>query len=342
MGALSTLSTYHQDGKLKQKFEIAPPWMNLEAEYGFALQHLRANPYLEQIADGNPTSLLSAFANVAACGLSLNPAKKEAYLVPRKGNICLDPSYMGLVKLATDTGAIEWVQAKLVYANDTFVMHGVDEKPTHEFSPFGDRGELVGVYCVARTSTGAYLTETMSIAEVYEIRDRSEAYKKNPQKTPWHSDPGEMIKKTVVKRASKMWPKSDDHIAESRLAAAIQVSHANEEVKLATSSPNLTDYSDEQKKVFDQYIEQDDALGMYEFQQTTPPGVFTSLYHSFERPKGKYQRVVDELTSRGHSQFVDYLEAYNVAKQEGDDLGLQEIQDEVSSSVWELLGRRGQ
>ena len=115
--------------KLVAKFEqVAPGWMNYESEFGFALQQLGANDYTKKIAENNPESLLHAMANVAACGLSLNPAKKECYLVPRKGKVCLDPSYMGLCKLLTDTGSIKWIQTKLVHEKDTFVVHGVDEK----------------------------------------------------------------------------------------------------------------------------------------------------------------------------------------------------------------------
>jgi recombination protein RecT len=37
---------------------------------------------------------------VAAIGITLNPASKLAYLVPRDGMVCLDISYMGLLHRA--------------------------------------------------------------------------------------------------------------------------------------------------------------------------------------------------------------------------------------------------
>ena len=124
--------------------------MQFAAEKGFAMQILTKSDYMMKVALGNKASLAQAITNVAAIGLTLNPAEKLAYLIPRKGIICLDPSYMGLIRLATDAGSIRWCQAKIVRENDTFTIEGVDKEPTHKYSPFGDRGEVVGVYCIAK------------------------------------------------------------------------------------------------------------------------------------------------------------------------------------------------
>ncbi len=339
MSALKEIQQDLQSETMVSRFESAPPNIIHKNEYSFAIQHLRANDYLLSIATKDRGSLLSAMSNVAAIGLSLNPAAKEAYLVPRKGKICLDPSYMGLVKLATDTGSILWAQARIVREKDNFALHGVDERPTHEFSPFGDRGNIVGVYCVAKTHDGSYLTETMDIASVYAIRDRSEAYKANPKKTPWFTDEEEMVKKTVTKRASKMWPKSDNHAANSRLAAAVQLSNDNDEIKLAVSNPNTGDYSDAQKEFYNKLIEDSDALGMYIFQETNPQTLINNLYHSFEKgTKGRFQAIVDELYSKGASTFEDILNAYRQAKESGDQIAIDEL--DLNEAELELVKER--
>lgn len=182
-------------------------FVNYDKEAMFAWQIIKKNDYLMKIANNNPESLRNAVINTAAIGISLNPAEKLAYLVPRNGEACLDISYIGLIKLATDTGSVLWCRAELVHENDDFVWHGASEKP--EFSapdPF-NTGNVVGVYCVAKTKEGDFLSDKMSIDEVYDIRNRSEAYKKGYG--PWVSDKGEMIKKTIIKRASKTWPKTD-------------------------------------------------------------------------------------------------------------------------------------
>jgi recombination protein RecT len=193
--------------------------MEFEREAGFALQILRANDYLGKVALGNPESLKAAVTNVAAIGVSLNPAGKLAYLVPRKSAVCLDISYMGLLDIAQSAGAIRWGQAVLVREKDQFELQDIDKAPLHKYQPFGDRGPIVGVYVVVKTPDGDYLTHPMKLSDVYAIRDRSEAWKayvKDKSKTcPWVTDEGEMIKKTCVKQAAKYWPKSP------RLDAAI-------------------------------------------------------------------------------------------------------------------------
>lgn len=187
--------------------------LNFEREAEFAIQTITANSFAMKLATENRQSVVNAVTNIAAIGISLNPAKKQAYLVPRDGRICLDISYIGLMDLAMSTGAIRWAQAELVHAGDNFALNGFDKPPAHSYNPFAkDRGEVVGVYVVVKTADGDYLTETMSMDEVNAIRDRSSAWKAwiSKQKScPWVTDPGEMAKKTCVKRAYKYWPKTE-------------------------------------------------------------------------------------------------------------------------------------
>lgn len=183
--------------------------LNFEREAEFAIQTLQNNDFSLRVAANNRQSVINAVTNIAAIGISLNPAKRQAYLVPRDGRICLDISYMGLMDLAMATGSILWAQAELVYANDAFALNGFDKPPTHTYNPFSkDRGDVVGVYVVVKTHSGDYLTECMSRAEIDNIMNRSQSVKSG-KSSPWKTDWGEMAKKTVVKRAYKYWPKTD-------------------------------------------------------------------------------------------------------------------------------------
>jgi len=325
---------------LVHRFEVAPAHIIHEVEVGFAVQHLKANDYLLSIARKDPDSLLSAMSNVAGCGLSLNPAEKCAYLVPRKGKICFDPSYMGLIRLATNSGSIEWVQAYAVHAGDKFALREAGEPPIFESDPFSDRGEFKGVFCVAKTKGGDYLTTTMSAAEVYEVRDTSEAYKNGTEgkRGPWESHFLEMAKKSVVRRAFKMWPMSNENENDRMLAEAIHISNENEGIEFPKTSPDLGQYNDTEKAYYDQLIESSDAVGMVVFKHSVTERTWTNLYHSFERPKGKYQALVDELYRKGESMVRDCTDEINEAVANGQDIAemvddLGELYDLVADRV---------
>jgi recombination protein RecT len=76
---------------------------------------------------------------------------------------------------------------------------------------------VIGAYCTVKTSDGSYLTEEMNIDELNKIRNASKA-----QNGPWKNWPEEMMRKSVVKRASKYWPKVD------RLSQAVDVINQHE------------------------------------------------------------------------------------------------------------------
>lgn len=202
----------------EQQFQavLSDDRINFAKECQFALQHLSNNEFTRKTAMQNQESFRNAIINVAAIGISLNPAAKLAYLVPRKGTVCLDIGYLGLEHLAIESGSVLWVQTKLVHANDTYVNTGINTPPEHQYSAFGKRGDIVGCYCVAKVHDGSFLTEEMSIEEIHRIRGRSESFTKGSM-SPWKTDEGEMIRKTVIKRAAKHWPKK------VRLDAAIDM-----------------------------------------------------------------------------------------------------------------------
>lgn len=193
---------------------VSIPEMTWARESEFAMQVLTRNEFTMKMALSNRQSLRDAIVNVASLGTTLDPSQKFAYLVPRDKGIMLDISYMGLANLAMESGSVRMVKAELVHESDTFILHGTDKDPTHKRDPFlkaNERGLVKGVYCVAKTAHGDFITDTMSIDDVFRIRDRTESWKahiRKGTKTPWATDTDEMVKKTIVKRAYKMWPRS--------------------------------------------------------------------------------------------------------------------------------------
>jgi phage RecT family recombinase len=323
---------------------IAPTHMKYDAEKGFAIQILKGNGYLMKAAIESPDSLQQAITNIAAIGLSLNPAEKLAYLIPRnvkvkgeKGQpdkwmtrIYLEPSYMGLIRLATDSGSIKWAQAQIVYANDTYTDNGPGEKPEHKFKAFDKleaRGEFVGVYCVAKTVDGDYLTTSMTAEEVNGIRDRSEGWKAwiaNKKVCPWVTDFNEQAKKTVIRRAFKTWPRTDERRM-ALLANAVELSNQNEGFEPIQTSPEIRDFTADQKAFFDQLITNSDKIGMYTFLTSIDEGVRNNLYHSFEKgTKGKYQQVVDNLYKEGAARVLEIVEVIEGHVSRNEDFGVLE------------------
>lgn len=326
---------------------VAPPAISYEAEKGFAMQALTNNGYLMKVAQENPASLAQAITNVAAIGLSLNPAEKQAYLIPRSikedgkwvSKVFLEPSYMGLCKLATDSGAIEWVQSNLVYGHDTFADNGPGERPTHSYNAFSkDRGEFVGAYCVAKTASGDFLTTIMTAEEISGIMERSETVKKYRKENntgfggPWITDFGEQAKKTVVRRAFKMWPQSTG----DRMAQAVHISNENEGFGPIVSSPEIRDFTADQKAFYDQLITENNSIGMYVFLRSIEEGAATSLYHSFPKgEKGRYQRIVDGLYKSGEASLREYTE--QIIDAGDDDLRIKELLLELPDDAIALI-----
>lgn len=205
-----------------------------EKESAFAYQAIVKNDYALSIAMKNRTSLYMAMVNVASVGLSLNPATSYAYLVPRDGVICLDISYLGLIKIATDSGSIKWAKAEMIYGGDEFIYKGPAELPEIRLDPFGkDRRteeNFKGVVCIAKTLDGDFLIEAMDAEEIYKIRDEASSVKNAKSEAkklagPWFRYFGEMAKKACIKRASKTWPKTEQH---ERIQKAVEVINETE------------------------------------------------------------------------------------------------------------------
>jgi|GEM_PF-3225477 len=191
--------------------------VSFQKESRFALQIISGNEYFDNV----PTSSVrSAIINVASIGLTLNPAMKLAYLVPRKGVACLDISYIGLVKIATDSGSVSAVKAEIVREKDGFKYNGPFVAPTHDFDPFAtaeSRGPIKGCYSMALLPNGTTVVDTLSNEEITKIRSMSKA-----KTGPWFDWEEEMIKKSVIKRGSKLWPRSE------RLAMAEKILNEHE------------------------------------------------------------------------------------------------------------------
>ena len=191
----------------------------VKREISFAIQSINRS---EQLQKCSKESLMQAVLNVSNVGLTLNPAAKEAYLIPRYSGLTrsmeaqLEPSYIGLVKLLTDTGSVKSMVCQLVFEGDVFEIDLANNtNPVIHKPSFVNRGQkkIVSVYALATLSDNNRQVEWMELSEVEDIRERSETYKAfklgKIKSCTWASDFGEMTRKTVIKRIYKYLPRSE-------------------------------------------------------------------------------------------------------------------------------------
>lgn len=168
------------------------------------------------LKEADPTSLMEALVNVAQFGLSLDPALKLGYLIPRKVNGAVqarfEPSYMGMLQLLTQIGALREMKAVCIYENDAVEIDVAADEQVRNHTPWWlngcvEAGQFVAVYTVAYLSDGRKSYCIMPANEVYSIRERSDSYKRGS--SPWKTDFDEMAKKTCIRRHFKTLPKVD-------------------------------------------------------------------------------------------------------------------------------------
>lgn len=187
-------------------------------EVMFASAILAQNSYLN---GGSQESKVKAMMILADVPLTLNPIHKEAYLVPRKVGgqlqVVLEPSYMGLVKLLTDSGSVKVIEARPIYQGDDCAIDMSTAQKVMRHVPYFMRGvakgSVMGFYSLATLHDGSKVCEVMGKDEVDRIMERSESYKAfksgNVRSAVWITDYDQMGCKTVIKRHWKQLPKTD-------------------------------------------------------------------------------------------------------------------------------------
>ncbi|MFA5196150.1 MAG: recombinase RecT [Bacteroidales bacterium] len=241
------IATREKESKLlvfaaQKQFEVSNEYkMNFNREAGFAIQILTNNPYLMKC---DPDSVKHAVVNVALTGITLNPALKYAYLVPRKVKselkCILDISYMGMIKILTDAGAVKNVDAGVIYQNDRYDFRRGSDPYFKHVPALSGRGEKIGAYAIAFLRDGGFQFEIMGREDIEKVRATSESYKNEEGRkySPWETWEDEMWKKTVLKRLFKLLPKTN---FSDQLIAAI--SHDYEAEMSDVSAPKEDKYS---------------------------------------------------------------------------------------------------
>lgn len=120
----------------------------------------------------------------------------------------------GIRKKVRNSGEIATWDTAVVCENDAFEFELGDEPFIRHRPALENRGKPIAAYSICTLKTGEKSREVMGIGEIHGIRDRSDAWKAYKagfiKSTPWSTDEGEMCRKTVARRHSKVLPMSTD------------------------------------------------------------------------------------------------------------------------------------
>lgn len=188
----------------------------------------------------HPTSIVNALYQCASMGLPLDGY--HAHLIPFGKDATLIVDWKGYTAIANRYGIR--AKATLVCENDDFAICEDDGSGRttvrHTWDIRQDRGAVVGAYSRAVEAGKDPDYEFMSVSEILEIRNRSLAFQR--KKGPWLTDPGEMMRKTVIRRHRKRWPILSPELAvadevESQDYPAIEVVPPKFEALPETTTP---------------------------------------------------------------------------------------------------------
>lgn len=149
-----------------------------------------------------PETVAETFAKGAFLGLDF--FNGECYAIPYKGDVEFQTDYKGEIKLCKkySKNPIKDIYAKNVRQGDFFEEEIVNGNQTINFKPepFSDK-PIIGSFAVIVFKDGSMIYDTMSVAEMEGIRKN---FSKAANSPAWTKTPGEMYKKTVLRRICKL------------------------------------------------------------------------------------------------------------------------------------------
>jgi recombination protein RecT len=191
---LSLESTRNQIGM------VAPKHLTVDRITRIMMTSVQRTPKLLECTQA---SLMGALLTCTQLGLEPDSVSGRAYLIPYKDQCTLIIGYKGLMELARRSGEIVTLEARIVYETDAFdYEYGTTASVSHKPSAERKDAKVKAAYAVAHLKSGGVQFEVMTLAEIEQIRSKSQAANKGP----WVSDWNEMARKTVMRRLCKYLP----------------------------------------------------------------------------------------------------------------------------------------
>jgi len=172
-------------------------------ELGFAAQIISKSPTLQKCG---VTSVIDSVVNASRVGITLNPALRLAYLVPRKSIATLEISYMGLITILKKSGGCKYIEAFIVYQDEAFQYNPADGTLSHTIYYASTEAEqkqrkIIGCYSRAVLLSNEVVFCFMPMWEIEKVKKFSEG--SDSKWSAWQNWEEEMIKKSVIKRHFK-------------------------------------------------------------------------------------------------------------------------------------------
>lgn len=161
-----------------------------------------------------PTSIVACFMKGAVLGLDF--FNGECYAIPYGEEMKFQTDYKGEIKLNKkySKNPIRDIYAKVVREGDIFYeeINGGEQNIYFKPVPFSD-SDMIGAFAVVKYKDGSMQYETMSKHEIEKIRD---SFSKASNSKAWRDTPGEMYKKTVLRRLVKFIDLDFDNVEQMK------------------------------------------------------------------------------------------------------------------------------
>jgi recombination protein RecT len=196
--------------------KVLPKHIDIKRLTRIALSEVRKNP---KLLECTPISFVASVMIAAQLGLEPGQELGLSFLVPffnskTKSQECqFILGYKGMITLARNSGSLTSISSQCVYSNDIFEMEfGVNDKLRH-VPNIGDRGELIGAYCVAKLKDGAYQFNFIEKSKLYQLKTEQLNKITNEyarKYSPWSTSEEEMFCKTTIRKLFKYLPISTE------------------------------------------------------------------------------------------------------------------------------------
>lgn len=182
---------------------VIPKGMDIQRLIHIAMTACQNNPKL-LLADRR--SLLAAVIQAAQLGLEPDPLMGQAYLVPYKGKVQLQPGYKGLMDLARRSDMVLSINAGVVHVGDEFdFAEGSKPFILHKRSLTAQPGEFVCAWACAEIRGAA--NPSVKVLPKWFV-ERIRAISAMGTSGPWKEHYDAQATKTAIKQLSKVLPAS--------------------------------------------------------------------------------------------------------------------------------------